>query len=462
MKTLCHYFEFEDKKLKNLRSLFQEKEDWIQELILNESIQEIFFKICFKELVLSPITTYKFLMKQLDTEWEIQESTKVEDMQEIRNTTMDISEVITEIEGNMKGRVVDVPCEKTESVDIHEKQELCYGTFSIMNSEDLFLDIITNIGYSIKCWNNQDEYCFLSDESIDFIDNWMKYKKKGRDKVKNNTNKENNDNKANKENDANDINHKKKNTYNFIDVTKNQLPITCKVRIKRKCMPQIQNVIPNLFRGFVIMPQWTNMYQKGVLRNYDREAIQKIYTLYNYDIFEKYVLEEIIGMQLATTLYELFSKEFKNIGVDTINNKVNKEINIFIMQLLKWKGQYTRIYFIKKLMSMNLFTIKDEIDGCLLRTEQDILYIKKVILSYSEILQVLMKQGIPLYDKLYKELLYILWKKFNGDLQKIQTVCEDIIIGKNRKDNDVIISKKEIYQEIQKKIMINILKNKTP
>lgn len=462
METFCGV-DFREESIEELKELFEQREEqWIDKVVLLKEIDKIWVEIKNKELYQSEADHLNAYINK-DNIMTIFSPNDTENSKEI------VPDIIMETEGEFS---VELRKEREEreidNTDIVLKEHVSQyiNRFRIvrgiepirfvLDSEELLADILINIYYSIHFYFQKDEFSELYDGNADFSEGWRQYCKKGR---------------AGSGRDNSGVKREKAvgKEKDFVQTTGNKLPITCKIKSRSNQGPLIQDVVPNIFRMFIMENSFVNKYNLGKLEKYCN--VKDAYTKYSYSISEQYILEEILGVYLSKSIYNAFLEMFSQLSLNAIMNGGEKgKLELLIQKLLCWRGQNSRVLLVRNFRRIFLDGGQRKICSYEWASAKED-FVEEMLGICIRWTNILIEKGTAFYEVLYREMLYILWKQAGGKLDVIEKRCEKYLkeneflpvniireFGKCNKDSgeEKGIEKQQMYCWIQKYVLSGI------
>lgn len=429
MLRYCRYKNFSEETITQIRDSAMSRISGVQ-VSDKDTIDEIWKKICVVELFESYADLSIELMGMSDSMWAVSYPIERSDCKPNIVTECEGDFEIT-VENGMKTFEPSLFCKKVKRIEPSIRR--------ILGSKEMLMDIILNIYFSIDCWENRDVYCGLYDD-LSFGDMWRAYCKKGRDK-----------------NGRSRITFEEDGKKDFNEVTNNNLPVSCKIKIKSNQGPEVQYAIGNVFRVFVKNPKLVDIYELGKEEKYKK--IKKIHTMYKYNISEKYVWEEILGSNLSYEFTILLKKNYPDITTNVIRTKAEENICILLKNLLKWEGQNTRVLIVRSLEQISSDEIKEKLIKIEKQAEIKENYINSMINKYSEYVEIINNIGTECYQNLYDDIFYILLARSENNLEDVGAVCEEYLnkyLSSKDSKKTSEIRESDLYYLIQKWVLGSI------
>lgn len=430
MDMFCENVDFEKENMKNLCELFEQRENqWIDKVVSIENIHDIWVEIAGKELFQSNADLCCTLLDYNKDKKIKRPLLDCNGDRKIKIPSLNNTEIITEKEGEfsavlekafIEGIQGDIEVASKDSISPYIERirmvEKIEPIRDVLYSEHLLADILINIYYSIYFYYHKGKFCELYDDDKDFPEAWKLYCKKGRTKNRRN---DKGNNESGRER-AVDI------EKSFIEVTGNKLPISCRMKSRSNQGPLIQDVIPNVFRMFIMNPEFVDKYKLGNFKKY--ENVKDAYTKYNYSLSEQYILEEILGVCLSRNIFCIFQKLFSQLSFNVVT-KGEEKLKLLIQKLLCWKGQYSRILITQKFFDISEEEIRREMllyDGI----NRKVFFVQRMMDQCIQWTDKLNEMGNIFYKVLYREMLYVLWVQADGKLEEIARRCENYLKAK--------------------------------
>jgi len=249
MDSFLGCINFQEEAMEELKILFEEREEqWAEKVVDLDTIDKIWLEIIGKELYQSAADLANELLNYYGDNGIKMFSLKTKEVVPAITTEKTkevVPTIITEIEGDFSVEVTKENVNKIygdddegleDSVSLYADRVRMVGNIGIIRhvlySKELLADILINIYYSIYFHCRKESFCELYTSDLDFPERWKQYCKKGRASV----------NQAKGENKGEKCVEEER---DFVEVTGNKIPITCKIRSRSNQGPLIQDVVPN-------------------------------------------------------------------------------------------------------------------------------------------------------------------------------------------------------------------------
>ncbi len=433
MDSFLGCINFQEEAMEELKILFEEREErWVEKVVDLDAINKIWLEIIGKELYQSVADLANELLNHYGDNRIKMFSLNTKEVVPVitpENTKEVVPIIITEKEGDFSAEVTKESVNKIygDKEDVLEDRVSLYadrfrmvGNIGIIRhvlySKELLADILINIYYSIYFHCRKEKFCELYTSDLDFPERWKQYCKKGRAS-------------ASQAKGGSKCEKCVEEERDFVEVTGNKIPITCKIKSRSNQGPLIQDVVPNIFRMFVMEKNFVNKYYVGKPEKY--KDVENAYTKYSYSISEQYILEEILGVHLSKSIYHAFQGMFSQLSFNAVK-KGGEEgmLELLIRKLLCWKGQNSRVLFVQGFLGV----LKGGTQGKVRSYEwvyakED--FVKEMLGICIQWTDILIEKGNVFYEVLYREMLYVLWRQAAGSLEMIERRCEEYLKENN-------------------------------
>lgn len=275
-----------------------------------------------------------------------------------------------------------------DSVASSEAEMYCSILYNIFESRVIDVDIFMHSYYSILFSETKDDYVGLKQM------NWTREEKETFTKARNN------------------IRHNKE--------SKRFVPYHINEKFKRKI--EIQNFAPDLVRLYYLNKEYRNIFfntQDSDNLKYFSSEISSVYTesiLKLNRIEEIWLLERLLGINLARELYSLFSVILPQNNFALINVKYQPFLRDIIKEIMKLEGIYSRCFLVRKLKIITRIKISS------MNCELNSLEFLRCLLS-------ILRKSINLIAESYTNYEQSEYTKIKKevDMEGLKEKCEDLI-----------------------------------
>lgn len=179
------------------------------------------------------------------------------------------------------------------------------------------------------------------------------------------------------------------------------LPIDIPVKVEKGSATMIADVVPNVFRVFLLKSNFKKLYKKRDLDEYESKKLLEILSTeeLTFSLLERYKLEEILKLNLAVSIEELIRKHTMELTQKEVIEWLSGVIKEFIAEANNGPGVYSKI------MVMNILKELRIPDECYRRNVLE--EISNKLKYYTEVLHFLNSSIYYEY-----EVFYLLLKSF--------------------------------------------------
>lgn len=319
------------------------------------------------------------------------------------------------------------------------------ATMKMVVSDAFLLDIVYQIlkQQKMKLNENEKNYCELVSDVKDVATLQMefeKFRRNGRKKILSGT-------------EVSKMSH-----YG------NKLPIDANVVAQIGKKTRIENVVPNIFRLFIMSDELRKLYDSQDVKFYKfGRIIQNLEQLeFNLSLLEACELEKILGINLAIQTTNALGKDTWEELTNVDKNKLSDKIEMYLKEIMEWEGPYCRCKLVKAINGV-------ELPGDLYKGNY-ITQAENKINYMCALTRILRKSMIKSYSLMYGLIETFVLKKKDTTEDRITYIEEKILpgIAKNMFESETYLYLKELYEIrkcaekdewtysiVQKKIIMN-------